>query len=297
MVRTRGGKRILAEPSKWKIDENGKERASVTQVPLKLAWAITVHKSQGMSLDAAVIDLPRAFEYGQGYVALSRLRKLSGLHLLGLNERALRVHPRRWRRMPSSVRHRTAAPRLDTAAVAEQQQAFIAASAARPSRAAGSEPARPRMPWTPQGSALDAMRATHAKAYAPWTRDEEAISSAATRPARGSTLSPQSSAASPAPSVRGSRSSGYFRARKPAWHHPSPKLGRVTSPGLAKPCRLGASGGELHRQQAPPTPAPLGVAGDLPRGGGIKQVGPGKGLRRPSPCRRSSSGTKPLRAC
>jgi ATP-dependent DNA helicase PIF1 len=40
-----------------------------------------------------VIDLSRAFEYGQGYVALSRLRTLSGFHLLGLNERALRIHP------------------------------------------------------------------------------------------------------------------------------------------------------------------------------------------------------------
>jgi hypothetical protein len=48
-----------------------------------------------------------------------------------------------------------------------------AASAARPPQTAGSEPARPRMPWTPQGSALDAMRATHAKAYAPWTRHED----------------------------------------------------------------------------------------------------------------------------
>ncbi len=62
MVRTRAGRRILAEPAKWKIDEGGKERASITQVPLRLAWAITVHKSQGMSLDAAVIDLSRAFE-------------------------------------------------------------------------------------------------------------------------------------------------------------------------------------------------------------------------------------------
>ena len=159
VVRTRGGKRILAEPSKWKIDENGKERASVTQVPLKLAWAMTVHKSQGMSLDAAVIDLSKAFEYGQGYVALSRLRNLSGLHLLGLNERALRVHPLAVEKDVEFRAASDAAPRLDTAAVAAQQQAFVAASAAKPARAAGAEPARPRMPWTPQGSALDAMRA------------------------------------------------------------------------------------------------------------------------------------------
>ena len=173
VVRTRGGKRILAEPSKWKIDENGKERASVTQVPLKLAWAMTVHKSQGMSLDAAVIDLSKAFEYGQGYVALSRLRNLSGLHLLGLNERALRVHPLAVEKDAEFRAASAAAPRLDAAAIAQQQQDFVAASAARPTRTAGSEPARPRMPWTPQVGALDAIRATHAKAYAPWTRDED----------------------------------------------------------------------------------------------------------------------------
>jgi hypothetical protein len=93
IVETKDGDRIIAEPMEWQVEENGKIRASVAQVPLRLAWAMTVHKSQGMSMDAAVIDLSQAFEYGQGYVALSRVRRLSGLHLLGVNEKALRVHP------------------------------------------------------------------------------------------------------------------------------------------------------------------------------------------------------------
>jgi hypothetical protein len=77
----------------WRVEENGKLRASISQVPLRLAYAITVHKSQGMSMDAAFVDLSRAFEYGQGYVALSRVRTLDGLTLFGFNERALEVHP------------------------------------------------------------------------------------------------------------------------------------------------------------------------------------------------------------
>jgi ATP-dependent exoDNAse (exonuclease V) alpha subunit len=93
IVETRAGRRVAAEPVDWKIEVEAETLARVTQVPLRLAWAITVHKSQGMSLDAAVIDLGNAFEYGQGYVALSRVRTLEGLYLLGLNERALEVHP------------------------------------------------------------------------------------------------------------------------------------------------------------------------------------------------------------
>lgn len=93
IVETRDGETIVAERMEWQVEEGGKIRASISQVPLRLAYAMTVHKSQGMSMDAAVIDLSRAFEYGQGYVALSRVRRLSGLHLLGLNQRALEVHP------------------------------------------------------------------------------------------------------------------------------------------------------------------------------------------------------------
>ena len=90
-VRTAGGKIIDVEQAKWMIEDGGKILAEITQYPLRLAWAITVHKSQGMSLDAAEIDLSKSFERGMGYVALSRLRSLGGLSLLGLNDMALRV--------------------------------------------------------------------------------------------------------------------------------------------------------------------------------------------------------------
>src|SRR3989338_579773 len=93
IVRTRGGMKIEVERMNWTIEENGEVRAQITQLPLRLAWAITVHKSQGMSLDEAVMDLSQVFEFGQGYVALSRVRRLSGLYLLGWNDRAFQVHP------------------------------------------------------------------------------------------------------------------------------------------------------------------------------------------------------------
>lgn len=93
IVVTRDGETLTVPPVEWAVEDEGKVLAKITQVPLRLAWAITVHKSQGMSMDAAIMDLGRAFEYGQGYVALSRVRSLSGLHLLGMNQRALEVHP------------------------------------------------------------------------------------------------------------------------------------------------------------------------------------------------------------
>lgn len=94
VVKLNDGRRVKAEPEEWMIeDENGEVLASYSQVPLCLAWAITIHKSQGMTLDAAEIDLSKTFELGQGYVALSRLKSLEGLQLLGMNDMSLKLDP------------------------------------------------------------------------------------------------------------------------------------------------------------------------------------------------------------
>lgn len=89
-VRLNDGSSIAVEAETWSIEnEEGKVLASLTQIPLRLAWAITIHKSQGMTLESAEIDLARTFENGQGYVALSRLKSIEGLKLLDFNPQAL----------------------------------------------------------------------------------------------------------------------------------------------------------------------------------------------------------------
>ena len=92
IVKTLKGKEIIAEPASWTIEEEGIVKAQISQIPLRLAWAITVHASQGMSLDAAQIDLSKSFVTGMGYVALSRVRALTGMKLVGINEMALKVN-------------------------------------------------------------------------------------------------------------------------------------------------------------------------------------------------------------
>ncbi len=93
IVETFDKKKIHVTKTQWTIDEGNKLLAQLIQLPLRLAWAITIHKSQGMTLSCAEIDLSKSFVHGMGYVALSRVRSLRGIKLLGFNDLALKVNP------------------------------------------------------------------------------------------------------------------------------------------------------------------------------------------------------------
>lgn len=80
LVRDQQGKSIPVERFTWQYDNRDAASASFVQFPLRLAWAMTIHKSQGLTLESAYLDIRAAREPGQAYVAVSRVRTLAGLH-------------------------------------------------------------------------------------------------------------------------------------------------------------------------------------------------------------------------
>ncbi|HEY4483070.1 MAG TPA: PIF1 family DEAD/DEAH box helicase [Candidatus Paceibacterota bacterium] len=174
VVQTTRGKRIVAEPMEWSIEEGGKVRASVSQLPLRLAWAITVHKSQGMSMDAAVMDLSGVFEFGQGYVALSRVRTLEGLHLLGWNARTFQVHPevleQDWQFRADSQAAQTTFANLPRSELAQMHKNFITAVGGRLTK---SKEARPPANNRFSAANLKQIRESNPNAYRPWSKADD----------------------------------------------------------------------------------------------------------------------------
>jgi ATP-dependent DNA helicase PIF1 len=93
VVRFVDGSHRLCAPVEFKKKIYGRGTCSRRQVPLTLAWAITVHKAQGASLDRVTVDLEGAFTEGQTYVAISRARTLEGLELRNFSAASVRTHP------------------------------------------------------------------------------------------------------------------------------------------------------------------------------------------------------------
>lgn len=94
LVKFDSGLEMIIHPQTWVVMEGDKIVAKRKQMPLILAWALSIHKCQGMTLDSLHTDLSKAFGFGMVYVALSRVRSLDGLHLSGFEPSKIRAHPK-----------------------------------------------------------------------------------------------------------------------------------------------------------------------------------------------------------
>lgn len=165
VVEFRSGKTVTMKPDTWELRDGDKKRASLSQIPLRLAWAITVHKSQGMTLDAARIDLRKAFVEGMGYVALSRVRSLDGLSLVGINQMALRI---------SNEALRIDAVLRKKAADDHARFEHLRAKALKRQKAEAKQATLKEKKVSTWNERLEKMREKHPNAYRPWTNEQDA---------------------------------------------------------------------------------------------------------------------------
>ena len=94
LVKFLNGEERIIDMEIWEVVENDKPILSAKQIPLKIAYAISIHRAQGYSLDFAEVDLSNIFEYGQAYVALSRVKSLQGLSIIGIDYENICAHPK-----------------------------------------------------------------------------------------------------------------------------------------------------------------------------------------------------------
>lgn len=162
IVEFHNGKVVSMLPDSWELRDGDKKRASITQIPLRLAWAITVHKSQGMTLDAARIDLRKAFVEGMGYVALSRVKNLENLYLTGINRMALAVSQEA-QAIDEQLRSRVVADAKRFAHLKQEAEKRKTAPEPKKKGASG---------WSEK---IAKMRETYPKAYMAWEHEDDVI--------------------------------------------------------------------------------------------------------------------------